>query len=579
MKRLLLFGFLCVLCASALYSEDKTKVEELIKQLGNDDFQKREFAQSELTKYGEKLIEQYRIAKREKKQEEINKPKVEIERFAQAIQNACKDKDPEIKMRANQIHHYFYSFTQPKIAFVLGVGIDEEIYVIGTDGRNPKRLTENKSSDNYPTWSPDGAKIAFASDQDSSFVPDIYVMDSNGKNLTRLTENKVYDSQPNWSPDGTKITFVSERDGNREVYVMAADGKNQKRLTGNPSYDDSPAWSSDGTRIAFTSSRDGNPEIYLMDTDGKNLMRLTQNKASDKDPAWHPDGTKIAFVSNRDGDDEIYIMDVNGKNQTKLIENKNKIKSSGGGIAFYCSSPPAWNPAGAQIAFVSRREGNTFDIYLTDIHDKNRKRLVEDIGFRWGPSWNPLSLPEISILFSGEKSPDLSGSDILMIIAPQDFRDEEYQISREQLEKAGAKIMVASSSLDESVGMLKKVKVKPDILLKDVKVDNYDAVIFVGGVGAKKYFQDKEAHRIALETVEKNKILAAICLAPAILANAGVLKDKKATVYESEKDILKSGGVRYENKSVITDGLIITANGPDAASEFAETIKEALRGK
>ena len=167
------------------------------------------------------------------------------------------------------------------------------------------------------------------------------------------------------------------------------------------------------------------------------------------------------------------------------------------------------------------------------------------------------------------------GLKVLMVIAPQDFRDEEYQIPRERLEKCGVTITVASTSLDEAVGM-KGGKVKPDILLKDVKVADYNAVIFVGGVGAEKYYQDEEAQRIARETVEKDKVLGAICLAPVILANAGLLKGKKATVYESEKETLKAKGAIYEERKVVQDGLIITGNGPEAAAEFAELIKEAL---
>ncbi|MBI4835415.1 MAG: DJ-1/PfpI family protein [Planctomycetes bacterium] len=172
--------------------------------------------------------------------------------------------------------------------------------------------------------------------------------------------------------------------------------------------------------------------------------------------------------------------------------------------------------------------------------------------------------------------PNLNGKTALIIIAPQNFRDEEYRIPLTLLEKAGVKITVASSELGEAHGMLKKEKVKPDILLKDAKADEYDAVIFVGGLGAMKYFQDSDAQRIAKEAVEKNKLLAAICLAPAILANADLLKGKKATVYESEAETLKAKSALYENKTVVKDGLIITANGPEAAGEFAEAIVNAL---
>ena len=83
----------------------------------------------------------------------------------------------------------------------------------------------------------------------------------------RLTDNNAWDIHPAWSPDGTRIAFATDRDGideNFEIYVMDADGSNQTRLTNNDAVDLLPAWSPDGTRIVFTSERDGNFEIYVI---------------------------------------------------------------------------------------------------------------------------------------------------------------------------------------------------------------------------------------------------------------------------------------------------------------------------
>ena len=85
------------------------------------------------------------------------------------------------------------------------------------------------------------AQIAFASDRDGNY--EIYVMDTDGRNQRRLTENPAHDLQPSWSPDGEHIAFVSDRDGNQEIYVMDADGKNQRRLTRNGSPDTDPSLS------------------------------------------------------------------------------------------------------------------------------------------------------------------------------------------------------------------------------------------------------------------------------------------------------------------------------------------------
>ena len=81
---------------------------------------------------------------------------------------------------------------------------------------------------------------------------------------------------PAWSPDGRKIAFASERDGNSEIYLMNADGSGQRNLTRNLAYDGDPAWSPDGRKITFVSNRDGRYEVYVMNADGSGQRSLTQ---------------------------------------------------------------------------------------------------------------------------------------------------------------------------------------------------------------------------------------------------------------------------------------------------------------
>lgn len=174
----------------------------------------------------------------------------------------------------------------------------------------------------------------------------------------------------------------------------------------------------------------------------------------------------------------------------------------------------------------------------------------------------------------GEKK-RLEEKKVLMIIAKKDFRDEEFFEPKEVLERDGAKITVASSSLGTSTGML-GARVRPEILIEKVNITDYDAIVFVGGVGATEYMNNPVAHTIAKEAVRQNKVLAAICIAPAILANADVLKNRKATVWKSEAGTLQSRGAKYTGADVEVDGQIITANGPSSAKKFGEKIAEAL---
>ena len=171
-----------------------------------------------------------------------------------------------------------------------------DIYVMGADGGNPQNLTNNRHDDRYPSWSPDGERIVFSSARDGHFTNDlgitheIYVMDADGGNQQRLIENRQNDWSPVWSPDGERIAFASDRRGdfeNFDIYVMDADGGNPRNLTNNHRDDWSPVWSPDGERIAFSSNRDGDFDIYVMDADGGNPRNLTNNnRQDDVGPAW-----------------------------------------------------------------------------------------------------------------------------------------------------------------------------------------------------------------------------------------------------------------------------------------------------
>lgn len=163
---------------------------------------------------------------------------------------------------------------------------------------------------------------------------------------------------------------------------------------------------------------------------------------------------------------------------------------------------------------------------------------------------------------------------ILFIVAPENFRDEELFNPMEILKKEN-RIYIASQGVKIATG-LKNGVVPVDLDIKDVKMAKFDAVIFVGGGGAKIYFDDKTAHKIARDAFEQGKIVAAICIAPSILANAGLLHAMKVTSFPSEEENLKERGAAFLHEDVVVDDNLITASGPIAAKRFGEAIKKAL---
>lgn len=170
---------------------------------------------------------------------------------------------------------------------------------------------------------------------------------------------------------------------------------------------------------------------------------------------------------------------------------------------------------------------------------------------------------------------------VVIIVAYKDYQDIEYRDTREAFNEAGCQVKIASSSLGQASGKLGG-SLEVDVTLSDLDVVDFDAVVFVGGPGAVEYVDDAQAHKVAKDVVTQDKVLAAICIAPEILAKAGVLEGKKATVWTSVGErggikVLEDGGAEYVAENVVQDGKIITANGPAAAKEFGKTIVEALR--
>ncbi len=176
------------------------------------------------------------------------------------------------------------------------------------------------------------------------------------------------------------------------------------------------------------------------------------------------------------------------------------------------------------------------------------------------------------------KAEKSGGKKVLMVIAPKDFRDEELFKPRKLIEAAGYRVVLASTSTQQATGMLGG-KAKPDITIGQADVGQYAAVVFIGGAGTTALLHHKGAHELARAADRAGKLVAAICMAPEILANAGLLKGKKATSWRGGHRNLKAKGADVSPRPVVVDGRIITGNGPSAAAAFGQAIVAYLSGK
>jgi Tol biopolymer transport system component len=304
---------------------------------------------------------------------------------------------------------------------------DMDIFSIDVAGARLINLTNRPANDRFPSWSPDGSRVLFQSDQNGN--EDIFVMQANGSLQTPLTSNMADDGEPAWSSGGNRIVFVSDRDGNPNLYTMSdsgadvsalavvegrdaqpdwqpdpvqaqeeiayaggvlnslnnvlvvnANGSGLAALTNNTTSDDTmPTWSPDGERLAFASTRGGNYDIYVLDRSASDIdpVQLTDSPGRDFHPAWSPDGSRIAFESNRDGNWDIWVMDADGSNQRQLT------------LELSDDGNPAWSPDGSRILFSSNRDGD-YDIWVKSVDGEGDvENLTRNEVDDFFPAWSP----------------------------------------------------------------------------------------------------------------------------------------------------------------------------------------------
>ncbi len=163
----------------------------------------------------------------------------------------------------------------------------------------------------------------------------------------------------------------------------------------------------------------------------------------------------------------------------------------------------------------------------------------------------------------------------LLILPPENFRDDEYLEPRQALEGKGLVVDVASSVRTSVRGMLGH-EVRPNLLLSDVDVDRYEAVVFVGGGGARLLWESPLAQGVARRAASRGKLVAAICMGTGTLARAGVLEGRHATGFPCAAEAVRAGGGSYSSDAVVVDGSIITGKEPASARLFADAIARAL---
>ena len=248
------------------------------------------------------------------------------------------------------------------------------VYSVRSDGSDLRLLAGNPLERDYhahsPSISPGGTRIAYAAFRHGSWLPwrteygwDIVTSKLDGSERRRLTRNgEQYGLHVNpvWSPDGTRIAFASNRDGSRALYTMAADGSDIRNVAPSvPALAPVPVWSPDGRHLAFvgngsdSESSDKGAGLYTVGADGSGLKRVAEAGRvgpydADNVPAWPPDGNRIAFVRHDDELKAIMATDPDGSNLSVVFDYADLFPSENRPLHNL-----SWSPDGSKLLFSS----------------------------------------------------------------------------------------------------------------------------------------------------------------------------------------------------------------------------------
>ncbi len=205
-----------------------------------------------------------------------------------------------------------------------------DLWRVSTDGGRATQLTIHAAHDFMPVWSPDGSKIAFASDRYGNY--DIFIMPAEGGKATRLTYHSASDYTASFTPDGAAVLFHSgrldakdmvgypRRGAQPELYSVAVTGGMPKQVLTTPAI--YAVWDSAGKRLVYSDEKgletdlrkhDNSSfarDVWIYDAASGQHTKLTDFGADDRQPVWAPGEDQIYYLSERSGDFNVWSLDL-----------------------------------------------------------------------------------------------------------------------------------------------------------------------------------------------------------------------------------------------------------------------------
>lgn len=190
-----------------------------------------------------------------------------------------------------------------------------------------------------------GTEVAFSARSGKSRGKELYIVGMDGQDLRKVTDNRSFNLFPRWSPDGQWLAYTSFRTGTPIIYLRNVSTGAEKEVVRFGGSKAPGGFSPDGVWLYAGVSQAGNSDIYRVRVVGGAVEKMVEGWGLEVSPSLSPDGRRIAFVSDRGGSPQIYVKTIGVAGETRI--------SGGGGYA----TSPSWSPAGDRIAYTARSGG------------------------------------------------------------------------------------------------------------------------------------------------------------------------------------------------------------------------------